>query len=182
MSVQTMIDTIAGTADTTGSEPCAKALAAPLSGETLLQPESFSGVPGFLVENASSEWHFYFLVSMLIAYAVARVFLGQLLTSTFTAAVRYNSAAGMYKDNSQLQRQIDTVQYGFYFVTTGFFLMLIAQYFRLFPYGLRGVELFAFFTALIVVVFFLRMVVVNIVGYVFYNLKLFRAYLYHAFI
>jgi len=182
MSVQNMIDTIAGIADTTGSEPCAKALVAPLSGERMLPPEPFPAEPGFLVENASEEWHYYFLVFLLIAFAVSRAFLGQLLNPTFTAAVRYNTAEGMYKDNSQLQRQIDAVLYGFYFVSTGFFMMLIAEHFLLFPYGLQGVELFGFFTAVLILVFFLRIVVVNIVGHVFLNLKLFRAYLYHAFI
>jgi hypothetical protein len=182
MRVQNMIDTSAGIIDTTGSEPCVEAVAAPLRGTTMLQPGSFSGTPGFLVENAGTDWHFYFLVFMLIAYAVARAFLGQLLNRTFTAAVRYNTAVSMYKDNSQLQRQIDTVLYGFYFVSAGFLLMLIAQHFTLFPYGFKGAELFGFFMALILSVFFLRIVVVNIVGHVFFNLKLFREYLFHAFV
>lgn len=184
-----MIDTIAGTADTIArtadtlmSEPSVKNLVAPLSGETLLQPQSFSGDPGFLVQNASAAWHFYFLVFLLIAYAVARAFLGDLLKSTFNAVIRYNTAVAMYKDNSQLQRQLDTVLYGFYFLSIGFFMMLIARYFKLFPYGLRDAELFGFFTALIIVVFYMRIIIVNIVGHVFFSLKLFRAYLYHGFI
>ena len=182
MSVQNMIGTIAGIVDTTGSEPCVKALIAPLSGELMLPPETFHATPGFLVENASAEWHFYFLVFLLITFAVSRAFLGQLLNPTFNAAVRYNTAVSMYKDNSQLQRQIDTVLYGFYFVSTGFFMMLIAKHFNLFPYGLRDVELFGFFTTGIMLVFFLRIVVVNVVGHVFFSLKLFKAYQYHAFI
>lgn len=189
MSVRNMIDTIAGTADTIARtadtlamDSSVKTMVVPLSGETLLQPQSFSGDPGFLVQNVSVAWHFYFLVSLLIIYAVARAFLGQLLNNTFNAAVRYNTAVAMYKDNSQLQRQLDTVLYGFYFVSMGFFMMLTARYFNLFPYGLRDAELFGFFTALIIVVFYLRIIIVNIVGHVFFSLKLFREYLYHGFI
>jgi len=189
MRVQHMIDTITGTAntikgiaDTIAPEPSIKALSKPVSGETVLQAESLSGVPGFLVQDGSTEWHFYFLVSMLIVYAVARAFLGQLLNRTYTAAVRYNTAVSMYKDNSQLQRQLDSVLYAFYFVSMGFFIMLMAQFFELFPYGFRNVELYFFFTALLIAIFFLRIIIVNIVGSVFFSLKLFRAYLYHSFI
>ena len=189
MRVQLMIDTITGTAntitgiaDTIAPEPSVKALSTPVSGETVHHAESLTGVAGFLVQYGSTEWHFYFLVSMLIVYAVARAFLGQLLNRTYTAAVRYNTAVSMYKDNSQLQRQLDSVLYAFYFVSMGFFIMLLAQYFELFPYGLRNVELFFFFTALLIAMFFLRIIIVNMVGSVFYSLKLFRAYLYHSFI
>lgn len=175
-------DTLARTADTIVSDSAWKNIGPPISGETLLLPPSFAGDPGFLVQHVSVSWYFYFLVSLLIAYAVARAFLGELLKTTFNAAVRYNTAVAMYKDNSQLQRQLDTVLYGFYFASMGFFIMLIARYFNLYPYELRNVELFGFFTALIVAVFYIRIVLVNIVGHVFFNLNLFRESLYHGFI
>jgi hypothetical protein len=175
-------DSIASAPDSIIAEPFSETIYPLISGDTVLGSESISGVSGFLVDYGSTEWHFYFLVSMLIVYAVARAFLGELLNKTFTAASRYNTAVGMYQDNSQLQRKLDSALYIYYFVSIGFFIMLVAHYFEVFPNGLKDFELFGFFTGLLIAIFFIRIVIGNITGHVFYSLKTLRAYLYHGFI
>ena len=104
-----------------------------------------AGMLGFLVNETSPIWYFYLLMTLIVGYAVAKIYLGQLLTSTFMATVRYNIAEGMYKDNSQLQRQRDNALYGFYFITTGLFFMLLSERIELEPLGLSGFQLFLFY-------------------------------------
>ncbi|MEX0988447.1 MAG: DUF4271 domain-containing protein [Bacteroidales bacterium] len=150
----------------------------PLIGESIIQAANMAGTPGFLMPAPSHTWYFYFLVMLIAGYAIARTYLGHLLSSTFTATIRFNSAASMFNDNSQLQRQRDNALYGFYFLSMGFYFMLITEKLNLTPYGLTDVRLFAFFSALIIVLYVARILAVNIIGYIFYHQNLFREYLY----
>src|SRR6056297_2814400 len=90
----------------------------PVIGEVVNNLGIGTAMPGFLVNEITPTWYFYILMTLFVGYAVARSYLGQLITSAFMATVRYNIAEGMYKDNSQLQRQRDNALYGLYFVTT----------------------------------------------------------------
>ncbi len=138
-------------------------------------------MPGFLVNETTPIWYFYILMTLVVGYAITKTFLGQLITSTFLATVRYNIAEGMYKDNSQLQRQRDNALYGFYFVTTGLFFMLLSEKLGLEPLGLYGFHLFVFYSVLLTALFFVRSLMVVIIGHIFLILDLLREYLYIGF-
>ncbi len=153
----------------------------PLIGGSVIDYISLSNSSGFIMSGYSFAWYFYLLMILLIAYAVARAFLGRLLSSTFTAAISYNNAVSLFNDNSQLQRQRDSVLYGFYFLSLGFFLMLISNLQNWRPYDLEGFSLFAFFTLLTFLVFYTRRIILNLIGHVFFSLTLFREYLYHGY-
>jgi len=152
-----------------------------MPGESLLDAGQHAGNAGFVISQSTGEWYFYFLMAMITGYIIARVYLGRLLSSTFMAAVRYNQAASMFKDNSQLQRQRDNALYSFYFISLGFYLMLISERLTLHPYGFEGLFLLLFYTALAVIFFIFRILTTNIVGVIFYSGSLFREYLYLGF-
>ena len=182
MSFQPMIDTLSIPPDTIMADTLSETLAKPIIGENPDDLGAFGEIPGFLVHQVTESWQFYFIILLLTGYIVARALLGPWSRNTFTAAVRFNAATSMFKDNSQLQRQQDAVLYGFYFVSGGFFITLISDHFSLFPFQLKGIELFGFFAALLLALFYLRIVVNNIIGHVFFSLQLFMEYLYHSFI
>ena len=52
----------------------------------------------------------------------------------------------------------------------------------MYPYGLQGGSLYFFNLALLVGIFFGRIVFVNLTGFLFNRLKIFREYLYNTFI
>ena len=97
------------------------------------------------------------------------------------ATVRYNIAEGMYKDNSQLQRQRDNALYGLYFITTGLFLMLLSERIEFEPLGLSGFHLFLFYSVLLTGLFFARILISAIVGHIFLVKNLLKKYLYLEF-
>jgi hypothetical protein len=153
----------------------------PLSGEVSGLTDSLINCSGFLINSGSQTWYFFFLFSLMIGYVIAKTHLGHLLTSTFTTTVRYNIAEGVFKDNSQLQRQRDNALYGFYFLSMAFFLMLMSEKLELFPYGLSGFKMLLFYLTTLAGLFFGKVLLVNIVGHIFSVRDLFREYLYMGF-
>lgn len=152
-----------------------------LYGETSANLLEISQQGGIIEHDTSHVWYFYFMMVLFISYALARTFLGRLSSSTLNATLRYSAAASMFNDNSQLQGQRDFVLYAYYFLSMGFFSMILMQKFHLLPFGLEEFRLFLFNTVLLIFVFYSRIILVNLVGYIFNNLRLFREYLYQGF-
>jgi hypothetical protein len=88
----------------------------------------------------------------------------------------------MFKDNSQLQNLLDRVLYGFYLLCGGLMLYIIEERFSLSPYGLQGILLYLFNLAMLTGLFFGRIILVNLTGFLFNQIGIFREYLYNAFI
>ena len=153
----------------------------PITGELTGVADVLTNCSGFLINNGGQTWYFYFLVTLMIGYVIAKTYLGQLLASTFTTTVRYNIAEGVFKDNSQLQRQRDTALYGFYFLSMGFFFMVLSEKLQLLPYGFTGYKLLLFYMVLLAGLFFGRIILANIVGHIFSVRNLLREYLYMGF-
>jgi hypothetical protein len=155
--------------------------AEPLSGELTGLADILTNCSGFVVNNGSESWSFFFLFTLMIGYVIAKTYLGQLLSSTFTTTVRYNIAEGVFKDNSQLQRQRDNALYAFYFLSMGFFLMLLSEKMQYSPYGFLGFKLMLFYIAVLAGLFFGRIFLANFVGHIFSVRDLLREYLYMGF-
>lgn len=164
--------------DTFGTFDTAKIMAYPMLSEATLNSIGPYQNAGQLIPAANENWYFYFLMILIAGYALARAFLGQLLSSTFFSVLSYNNAASMFKDNSQLQRQRDIILYGYYFLSISFFIMLVAQHYSLNPSNLQSYDLFAIVTLIVVGYFVLRVVINNLLGVVFNNLGMFRENIY----
>lgn len=136
---------------------------------------------GYVMNLPQNDIYFFFLLTLFIAYALARLFLGQLLTNTFSATIQYNKAIKIINDNSLLQKQIDQVLLGFYFFSFSFFLMQLQNITGWIPYDLHGIRLFLFNLIVLFFVFLLRYLLLNIVGIVFDQRKLFYEYLNHGY-
>jgi hypothetical protein len=134
-----------------------------------------------IVEHNLSSWYFVFLLSMFSAYAITRMYLGNILVNTMYATIRYNSAIKVINDNSQLQKQIDQVLFGFYFLLAAFFLMILMQRYNYHPYGLEGFKLFVFNAALLMLILITRSAVLHILGAIFDQRKIFNEYLNHVY-
>lgn len=136
---------------------------------------------GFAVEMNPINWYFFFLLIMFSGYAITRISLGNVLINTFYAAIRYNRALKIINDNSQFQKQVDQVLLGFYFLSIGFFLMILMERINFHPFGLFGFQLFVFNVFLLMVVLFSRSIILLIIGVIFDHRKLFNEYLNHGF-
>ena len=153
----------------------------PLISETVLHRADAAGLPGFVINQPSYTWYFYLLVFMTIGYIVARKYLGSMLSSIFTASVRYNNASGMFNDNSQLQRHRDQVLDSLYFVNMAFFLMLLSGFYHIKPYGLNGFKLLLIYTGMLVAFYLIRILLASVTGHVFFISQLLKKHLYMGF-
>ena len=162
------------------SDSCMGIFSLPLTGELANISGPFIS-SGFAVTDASPAWYFYFLMIMIVGYAIAKSHLGQLLPDTVLSTVRYNFAEGMFRDNSQLQRQRDSVLYTLYFFSAAFFLMVFSEIYTLHPLHLFGPGLLIFYLILLAGLFFGKMILVNITGHIFFSRNLFREYLYTGY-
>lgn len=137
---------------------------------------------GYLVgPTGQPAWYFIYYFILFSGMAVAQFYFGSLIKSSFTSAIRFNITVNRYKDNSQVQRQIDNILYTNYFLSLGFFLFFLETTLGLHPFGLQGPLLLLLNVAFLFVFFLFRIVLLNLVGHLFNRLALFREYNYHAF-
>jgi len=127
-------------------------------------------------------WIFVSMLLLLGFLAWIRIYYRNILTETLQASSNFQVASRMFNDNSLLQRQLDNALYLFYFLSAGIFLYMTEKKFQWEPYGLNGFRLYAFNVLLLSGVFLLRVVVINLCGYVFNRLSIFREYIYNTFI
>lgn len=135
----------------------------------------------FLMEFPEKGPFFIFMLSLLIAYAIASIILGKILLNTFFASIRYNTAVKIINDNSQLQKQIDFVLFGFYFTTFSLFLYILQNKTGWIPYDLTRIKLFFFNLILLITIMLSRHLFVKILGSIFEQQKLFSEYLNHGY-
>ena len=127
-------------------------------------------------------WFFYliFALSGFLAWIIS--YYGTAVMQTAQASTNYNVTFRMFRDNSVLQKQMDQVLYLFYFLNMAFLLLLFEERYHLHPYALEGITLFIFNFLLLVGIFFARIVLLNVAGFLFGRINLFREYLYHIFL
>ncbi|MFC2089617.1 DUF4271 domain-containing protein [Bacteroidota bacterium] len=135
---------------------------------------------GFLMKSPQHSWYLIFILLMFAGYAVTRSYLGSLSSSTFYATIRYNTAAMMFKDNSQLQRQRDNVLSAFYFISVGFYLMLLLERIQLKPFGYEGARLFLLASVILMVWYYLKSIILTVIGEIFKIQELLKEFLYQG--
>ena len=157
-----------------------------LSGPLPVSSENLSS-DGMLIllpklQSIHPTWFFIYLMILLGFFAWIRLYYGNTLTQTIQAATNFQFATRMFNDNSLLQRQLDNILYGLYFFTVSFLVFFLEIKFGQAPYGLNGGLLYLFNLALLTGLFFGRIVLMNLVGFLFDRLKIFQEYLYNTFI
>ena len=127
-------------------------------------------------------WLFVWLLALLAFFAWIRSYYGNNLLGALQATVNYQASARMFLDNSVLQRQMDSILYLMYILSSGFALYVFENTLHLFPYGLEGGKLYLFNLGLLAALFFSRMFILNFIGFLFNRLKIFREYLYNIYL
>lgn len=151
-----------------------------LAGGTLPAGNELSAVEQVQVFHPA--WFFFLLFVFAGFLAWIRSYYGNVIIQTFQASTNYQVAIRMFRDNSLLQKQLDQALYLFYFLSMSFLLLLLETGFHLQPYGLNGINLFFFNLAFLVGIFLARIVLLNVAGFLFDRVNLFREYLYNIFI
>ena len=134
------------------------------------------------IQMVQPGWFFFliFALSGFLAWIIS--YYGPAVMQTAQASTNYNITFRMFGDNSVLQKQMDQVLYLFYFLNMAFLLLLFEERYHLHPYTLEGITLFIFNFLLLVGIFFARIVLLNVAGFLFGRINLFREYLYHIFL
>jgi hypothetical protein len=127
-------------------------------------------------------WLFFTLFLLLAFIAWIRLNYGNILVQTAHAASNFQVATRMFNDNSIVQRQLDNVLYICYLLSAAFVLYLLEERYGWRPYGASGFVLYLFNLALLLGLFFARMLLANLTGIVFNQRKLYQEYLYNMFI
>ena len=127
-------------------------------------------------------WLFVLFFVLTGFFAWIRIYYGSILVPTIQASSNFQVASRMFMDNSVLQRQLDQILYGYYFFSAGFMVYVVEMRFQLTPYGLGGFRLFLFNVALLGLVFLVRLVLMNLAGFLFNKIRFFREYLYNTLI
>jgi ABC-type multidrug transport system fused ATPase/permease subunit len=151
-----------------------------------LEPSPLSVEKGAaVIENLSGfhpPWLFLYLLVLFGLLAWVRVYYGNILSQTVQASTNFQMAARMFKDKSMLQIQLDNILHAFYFLAVACFLFFMEERLELAPYGLHGMVLYLFNLSLMLGIFLARIVLINLLGWLFNQLELFREYLYQTFI
>ena len=127
-------------------------------------------------------WLFLSLFGLMAFLAWTRTYFGNIFTQTLQASTNFQVATRMFNDNSVLQKQLDNVLYIIYLLSTGLLLYYLELRFGWSPYGWTGFLLYLFNLSLVTGLFFARILLVNLCGFLFRRMKIFREYLYNMFI
>ncbi len=127
-------------------------------------------------------WLFITLFVLLGFLAGIRIYYGSILMPTLKSSVSFQVAARIFKDNSGLQKQQDNSLYTFYIFSAGLIIYMAEIRSGLDPYGLSGGLLYLFNLALVAALFLGRLVIMNVAGFLFNKIGIFREYLYNTFI
>jgi hypothetical protein len=127
-------------------------------------------------------WLFISLFILISLFAWIRIYYGSILNQTIQASVNLQVANRIFLNNSLLQKQLDNMLYLLYLLVAGLFAYVIEWRFHVFPYKLSGIFLYMFNLGLLAGIFFVRILLVNLTGFLFNRIKIFREYLYNTFI
>ncbi|MBN1132195.1 MAG: DUF4271 domain-containing protein [Bacteroidales bacterium] len=151
------------------------------------QLASHSELPGTVMDQAlqagapSPDWYFFTMVGLLIFVAWFRMKYGNILLRTVQTSLSFPVTQGMFNDNSILQKHLDNILYGLYFLSFGFYLVVMEHKFGFYPYGLTGFRLYLFNIAFLLALFLGRVLLIDITGHIFNQKNLLREYRYHMF-
>ncbi|MEN8156413.1 MAG: DUF4271 domain-containing protein [Bacteroidota bacterium] len=134
------------------------------------------------VQTGQPGWLFISLFVLIAIFAWIRIYYGNILMQTIQASVNFRITSKMFEDNSLLQKQLDNILHAIYFLSVGLLVYLAETRYQLFPYGLSGPLLYLFNMAVLAGIFLARIVLINLVGFLFNRTRIFREYLYNAFI
>jgi len=127
-----------------------------------------------------ANWFFLFIFLDLILFAWVRISFGASFVRTFEASFNFQTAVRMFNDNSQLQRQLDSILNFYYFLNGAFFMLILENFFHIYPFQQEGIILYLINFALLASYFLLRSALVRLTGYLFNRTSLFREYSYHV--
>lgn len=127
-------------------------------------------------------WMFIFLFILIGIFAWIRLYYGNILIETIQASTNFQVASRIFQDNSLLQKQLDNILYLIYVLSAAYILYVGEMQLKLTPYALTGIRLYLFNLGLLSAFFLIRLILVNLAGFLFNRIKLFREYLYNSFI
>ena len=127
-------------------------------------------------------WYFIYLFILLGIYAWISLYYGKVMIQTFQASTNFQLTNKMFRNNSLLQNQLDGGLYVFYVLSMAFLLYYLELKTGLLPYDLRGGLLFLFNLVLLAGLFFGRLLLHNVSGFLFNKRKIVREYLYNMFV
>jgi len=134
------------------------------------------------IQTHHPTWYFLYLFLLLGLYVLIRLYYGNVLTLTVQASTNFKAANKLFKNNSLLQNQLDSVLYLFYFLSVAFLLYYLELRTGLLPYNLQGGLLLLFNMLLLAAIFVGRVVLYNITGTLFNSTRMIREYLYNMFV
>jgi hypothetical protein len=127
-------------------------------------------------------WYFFVLFGLISFFAWIRLYYGNIFLQTLQASTNFNVTTRMFNDNSLLQQQLDNLLYTLYFFCGGFLMYLLEIKTGFLPFDWTGFRLFLFNIAMLAGIFFTRLVLIYLVGFLFNRVALFRELLYNTFI
>jgi hypothetical protein len=134
------------------------------------------------IPNQEPFWYFIYLFILLAIYAWISVYYSNELVQTFQASINFSLTNKMFNNKSLLQNQLDAVLYLYYFLSLTFMLYFMELRTGVIPLKLQGALLFLFNFGLLAVLFFGRLMLHNIAGFLFNRTKIIREYLYNMFV
>ena len=127
-------------------------------------------------------WLFIILFVLLGFLAGIRIYYGSIFMPTLESSVSFQVAVRIFNNSSGLQKQQNIILYTLYIFSAGLVVYMAETRFGLEPYGLSGGLLYLFNLALVAALFLGRLVLVNVTGFLFNKIGIFREYLYNTFI
>jgi len=124
-------------------------------------------------------WIFLAVFILLGGLAWIRLGYSSILQTFFESLSSYQVAARVFKDSNLLQKQLENILSGYYFLSISLLIYYFEIRFNLSPYGLSGLVLFGLNLAFLLLLALFRFLLLRVSGLLFDQQPLFREYFFN---
>lgn len=135
-----------------------------------------------ITRELTPDWILYFSIASLIVLAWLRLIYSKFIINIFKSALNYQLAIKVFNAPGLIQKRIFIFLNIFYYLTTGIFIYLALDYFRYYPFELKGLDLLFAITGFLMAYSLFRYTIMKLNGYLFNRQKLFSEAIFHNFL
>lgn len=135
-----------------------------------------------LERNLSPDWILLISLIVLVIFAWINVIYSRFIRTILVSAFNFQLSLRFYGEPNQVQKRISRLFDLIYFITTGLYLYMVYNYFNLNWVDIQGFKLFLVFTGILISFSLLRVMLYEIAGWLFDQLKVFNEAIFHNFL
>ena len=127
------------------------------------------------------EWYFFILIGVILVFAWIKLIYTKFLNDLFSSVFNYHLSQKVYNEAGIVRKHVGYALIGIYNISGALYLFVLSRYFNIIPFGLSGIQLFFFFTGLLLAIMVFRIILTRLIAVIFVSEEKFSEFIYHFY-